>query len=132
MADSQAKNNEARSSTSSGEISVKFEKSVSSRSGGVMDNGEALRDGQLSNSNRDSSGTDGRNFSRINTLPPEILNSNEEEPPSSQIKLERAKTESHRPKHILAQEAAQIFDHKIPVQEKSEAPHNVSMGLCAS
>ncbi|CAN1745197.1 hypothetical protein LINPERHAP1_LOCUS2366 [Linum perenne] len=41
------------------------------------------------------------------------------EPTSSQLKLERAKTERQRPHNILAEEAAQIFDDKIPVQQKN-------------
>ncbi|CAN1313573.1 hypothetical protein LINPERPRIM_LOCUS28997 [Linum perenne] len=40
------------------------------------------------------------------------------EPTSSQLKLERAKTERQRPHNILAEEASQIFDDKIPVQQK--------------
>ncbi|CAN1176913.1 hypothetical protein LINPERPRIM_LOCUS3799 [Linum perenne] len=38
---------------------------------------------------------------------------------SSQLKLERSKTERQRPHNILAEEAAQIFDYKIPVQQKN-------------
>lgn len=58
-----------------------------------------------------------RNFPRVNTLPSEILSSDKFIPPSSQFKLERSKTE-RRHNNILAEEAAQIFDDKIPIKEK--------------
>lgn len=37
---------------------------------------------------------------------------------SSPLKLERAKTESHRLRSILAEQAAQIFDNNISVEQK--------------
>ncbi|KAI7982583.1 Sterol 3-beta-glucosyltransferase UGT80A2 [Camellia lanceoleosa] len=61
---------------------------------------------------------DGRNVPRINTSLVEILSADLSEPPSSQVKLEISKTEKYRNNNILAEEAAQIFDDKIPVQQK--------------
>lgn len=56
---------------------------------------------------------------RTNSYPVEVLSSKKLEPQtSSQLRLERAKTETHRPRAILAKHAAQIFDNKIPVQQK--------------
>ena len=48
----------------------------------------------------------------------EVSSSDKLEPTSSQLKLERAKTESHRLRNILAEEAAQIYDNKISVEQK--------------
>ncbi|XP_073142974.1 uncharacterized protein [Henckelia pumila] len=65
----------------------------------------------------------GASFVRVNTVPPKILNSEKIEAPSG---LERSKTEKHLPKaekqrrnDILAEEAAQIFDDRISVQQKA-------------
>ena len=44
--------------------------------------------------------------------------SNIEKLDSSQRKLEKSKTEAPRHRNILAEEAAQIFDNKIPAQQK--------------
>ncbi|XP_022844124.1 sterol 3-beta-glucosyltransferase UGT80A2-like isoform X2 [Olea europaea var. sylvestris] len=72
-----------------------------------------------SNSRSDSSGSADASISRVNTMPPEILNSERLERPSSEVKLKRSKTEWQRHNNnILAEEAAQIFDDKISVQQK--------------
>lgn len=67
-------------------------------------------------------GSRGASFFRVNTVPPEILNSEKLDAPSE---LERSKTEKHLPNaekqrrnNILAEEAAQIFDDRISVQQK--------------
>lgn len=60
-------------------------------------------------------GSAGAVFSRVNTMPPEILNSEKLEVPEG---LERSKTERERRTNVLAQEAAQIFDERISVQDK--------------
>ncbi|KAI7984084.1 Sterol 3-beta-glucosyltransferase UGT80A2 [Camellia lanceoleosa] len=86
-----------------------------------FDGGEAVAgDGALSNGGGNSAGTadNGRNVPRINTSLVEILSADVSEPPSSQVKLEISKTEKYRNNNILAEEAAQIFDDKIPVQQK--------------
>lgn len=54
-------------------------------------------------------------FPRGNTRPPEILNSGKRELPAG---LERSNTERQRRNSILAEEAAQIFDDRISVQQK--------------
>ncbi|XP_073063610.1 sterol 3-beta-glucosyltransferase UGT80A2-like isoform X1 [Primulina eburnea] len=76
----------------------------------------------LSNGSSDSSGSRGASFFRVNTVPPEIMNSDKLDAPSG---LERSKTEKHLPNtekqrrnNILAEEAAQIFDDRISVQQK--------------
>ncbi|KAL2508008.1 Sterol 3-beta-glucosyltransferase UGT80A2 [Forsythia ovata] len=109
------------SSSSSSEVSVKFDKDNpsevnfttvdSSRSGPAAP--------PLFNGGSDSSGSADASISRINTMPPEILNSEMLERPSREVKLERSKTERQRQNNnILAEEAAQIFDDKISVQQK--------------
>ncbi|KAM4070248.1 hypothetical protein ACB094_12G150800 [Castanea mollissima] len=64
-----------------------------------------------------SSGAASQNHSEVNTLPVEILNVVKLES-AGPIKLERSKTERHRHHNILAEEAAQIFDDSISVQQK--------------
>ncbi|XP_050252117.1 sterol 3-beta-glucosyltransferase UGT80A2 isoform X2 [Quercus robur] len=64
-----------------------------------------------------SSGAASQNLSEVNTLPIEILNVDKLES-AGPIKLERSKTERHRHHNILAEEAAQIFDETISVQQK--------------
>ena len=54
-------------------------------------------------------------FSRVNTLPVKKYSA-KLEPDSGPIKLERSRTERQRHSNILASEAAQIFDNKIPIQ----------------
>nr|AHA50081.1 sterol 3-O-glucosyltransferase [Eleutherococcus senticosus] len=108
-----------KDSSSSGEVPVNFEKEVAggSSSGSELDSKEAVA-GSLSNGGSKSPGNASRNFSRVNTLPPEILNSDKLMPPSSQLKLQKSKTERHRHDNILPEEAAQIFDDKIPINDK--------------
>ncbi|KAM4077606.1 hypothetical protein ACJW30_12G151300 [Castanea mollissima] len=64
-----------------------------------------------------SSGAASQNHSEVNTLPVEILNVDKLES-AGPIKLERSKTERQRHHNILAEEAAQIFDDSISVQQK--------------
>lgn len=64
------------------------------------------------------SGFSHRIMSKVNTLPVGRLSSEGEESTSNQVRLERAKTEKPMAPNILAEEAAQIFDDKIPVQQK--------------
>lgn len=54
-------------------------------------------------------------FPSVNTMPPEIMNSEKLELPEG---LERLKTEMQRHNNALAEDAAQIFDDRIPVQQK--------------
>ncbi|GMI73511.1 UDP-glucosyl transferase 80A2, sterol glucosyltransferase [Hibiscus trionum] len=61
-------------------------------------------------------GTVHRSFSELGTL--RVGTSNIEKLDSSQPKLVKSKTEAQRPRNILAEEAAQIFDNKISAQKK--------------
>lgn len=62
--------------------------------------------------------TAGQNLPRINLLTQDILSSDKSEPPSTPLKLGRSKTEWHKNNNTRAEEAAQFFDEKIPVQQK--------------
>lgn len=66
----------------------------------------------------DFAGNASRSFPRVNTLPVEFLNSEKFMPPSSELKLERSKTERQKNRNIRAEDAAQIFDDKLPIKEK--------------
>ncbi|XP_047310975.1 sterol 3-beta-glucosyltransferase UGT80A2-like isoform X2 [Impatiens glandulifera] len=57
-------------------------------------------------------------FSRVSTMPIEISDSEKLEAPSSRIKLERSKTERQGHNNIHPEDAAMIFDNKIPLQQK--------------
>ncbi|CAI9107474.1 OLC1v1006836C3 [Oldenlandia corymbosa var. corymbosa] len=121
MADVLPKVDQASTSSSSSEVSVRYEEEVEVDSSQNVDAAEAdaVDRGTLaafSNGRGDSSA--GGSFSRANTLPPEILNLEKSEPPVNNIRLERSKTERQRHRNILSEEAAQIFDDKIPVQQK--------------
>ena len=52
----------------------------------------------------------------MTTLPVNISHGDKLESSSSKVKLERSKTERQR--HLRPEDAAQIFDNKVPVQEK--------------
>ncbi|KAL0284209.1 UNVERIFIED_CONTAM: Sterol 3-beta-glucosyltransferase UGT80A2 [Sesamum angustifolium] len=69
----------------------------------------------LSNGGSDSLGSVGATVSRVNTMPPKILSSEKLEPP---LVLDRSKTERQRHNNLLPEEAAQIFDDRISVQQK--------------
>ena len=58
-------------------------------------------------------------FQKTKTLPAEIANNLDKfEATSGLLKLERSKTERQRHPNIRAEEAAQIFDDKISVEQK--------------
>ncbi|KAL2933096.1 Sterol 3-beta-glucosyltransferase UGT80A2 [Bienertia sinuspersici] len=81
--------------------------------------GETDVDHSRSNNNNNGNSSASRSFSRVNTLPVGKLDSGKLELDSTNpTKLERSKTERQQHKNILASEAAQIFDNKIPVQQK--------------
>ncbi|KAL0390851.1 UNVERIFIED_CONTAM: Sterol 3-beta-glucosyltransferase UGT80A2 [Sesamum calycinum] len=117
----------ASSSSSSGEVSIDFEEDTSEATTTPVDSSGAAGAGAdasasasvpLSNgggSSSKSSGSTGPIFPRVNTMPLEILNSEKLELP---VGLQRSKTERQRNNNILAEEAAQIFDDRIPVQQK--------------
>lgn len=62
------------------------------------------------------SGISSKSLSKMNTLPAETSHADRLDSSSDQVKLERAKTERQR--YLQPEEAAQIFDNKIPVKEK--------------
>lgn len=92
------------------------ENSSSEGEGGRV-HGEIVGRSNRGSENRDNGMSDGRNFSRVNTLPGKKISS-ELDPYLTPMKLERSKTERQRRTSILASEAAQIFDDKIPVDQK--------------
>ncbi|KAL4558590.1 hypothetical protein LXL04_036791 [Taraxacum kok-saghyz] len=135
------------SSSSAGEVSVKFEKEVAGGSGGAeIDNGRdgaaANAGGPVSNGAASSSGYDGKSLPTSHKLQSEILSSHKLESPStssqlklrklqsdlstsdkshspsSQHRLEKSKTAIPKRTNILVEEASQIFDKKISVQQK--------------
>ncbi|KAH1198267.1 Sterol 3-beta-glucosyltransferase UGT80A2 [Glycine max] len=57
----------------------------------------------------------GKGLSKVTTLPADI-SQDKSESSSSKFKMERSKTERQR--HLSPEDAAQIFDDKIPIQEK--------------
>lgn len=76
-------------------------------------------------SNGNNNGSSASRFSRVNTLPAEKYSA-KLEPDLGSIKLERSRTERQRHSNILASEAAQIFDNKIPVQQKLELLNRIA------
>ncbi|KAL1550341.1 sterol 3beta-glucosyltransferase [Salvia divinorum] len=113
VAPTMPKPDEPSSSTSSGEVSVKFEEDTPEVSGPAFDRSA---DTSVSNgAGIGSSGSARTIFPRGNTMPPEILKSEKIEEPQG---LERSKTERERYTNVRSEEAAQIFDERIPMQEK--------------
>ncbi|KAI3760237.1 hypothetical protein L1987_50630 [Smallanthus sonchifolius] len=135
--------NQVGAISSTGEVSVKFEKEVTGDgdSGAGIYNGRddaVAAGGPVSNGTTDSS--DGRRLPGLHKLPPEISSSHTLElssaqpklqklpseisssdkldSPSSQLRLEKSKTERPRRNNILAEDASQIFDQNISVQKK--------------
>ncbi|KAM7496198.1 hypothetical protein LguiA_020612 [Lonicera macranthoides] len=118
--------NSRSSSVRSGEVPVNFVKEVvvgSSNNGAELDTRGAVGAGTGPLSNGDgcgftSSGLPGQIFPRVSTLPPEILSSYKPDQFSSQLKLERSKTDRPRRNDLRPEEAAQFYDEKISVQQK--------------
>ncbi|KAE9603352.1 hypothetical protein Lal_00008203 [Lupinus albus] len=96
--------NHRHSSSSSSDRSVKVEREVDVESGEAVSNGSS------------SSGIPGKGLSNVTTMPADISHGDKLESSSSTFKLERSKTQRQR--HLRPEDAAQIFDDKIPVQEK--------------
>ncbi|XP_050937031.1 sterol 3-beta-glucosyltransferase UGT80A2-like isoform X3 [Cucumis melo] len=70
-------------------------------------------------------GVPGRSFSKSNSLHVE-LSSDTLEPTSFQHRLQRSKTERLRHETIFAEDAAQILDIKIPIDQKIKLLHRVT------
>ncbi|KAK7259983.1 hypothetical protein RIF29_25645 [Crotalaria pallida] len=92
----------AASTSKEVEVEVEVEDSVANRSS--VENGSS------------SLGVPVKGLAKVTTLPTAISHGDKLELSSSNFKLERSKTERQR--HLRAEDAAQIFDDKIPVQEK--------------
>ncbi|XWS76132.1 hypothetical protein CRYUN_Cryun01aG0150300 [Craigia yunnanensis] len=128
MASSPEHRRNSSSPSSSEEVPVKNEQEIfidakevdSSRDSQEAASGDDSRAGvdrsAMNNGGAESSGTVRRSFSEVGALP--VGTSNIEKLDSSQRKLEKSKTEAPRHRNILAEEAAQIFDDKIPAQQK--------------
>ncbi|KAK1353021.1 Sterol 3-beta-glucosyltransferase [Heracleum sosnowskyi] len=100
------------------EVPVRLDKGVGSSSGSELDSKEAMASSLSNGGGSNSSGNASRSFPRVNTLPVEFLNSEKFMPPTSELKLERSKTERQKHHNIRAEDAAQIFDDKLPIKEK--------------
>lgn len=72
-------------------------------------------------------GSGGGSFSRVNTTPPAIMRFDILEPVPSEVKLERSRTDKQRHNVVLAEDAAQIYDEKITVQQKVKDSHICSL-----
>ncbi|KAE9611086.1 putative sterol 3-beta-glucosyltransferase [Lupinus albus] len=107
--------NRQHSSSSSSDVSVRVEHEVGARNGiaskDVENNGSSVVDNASS-----SSGVPSKGLSKVTTLPADISHGDKLESSSNTFKWERSKTEKHR--HVRPEDAAQIFDDKVPVQEK--------------
>lgn len=64
-------------------------------------------------------------YPRVNTMPQEIAEKLE-----LPVGLERSKTERQRHNNVLADEAAQIFDDRIPVQQKVKIFWSLQCSCC--
>ncbi|KAJ1409608.1 UDP-glucuronosyl/UDP-glucosyltransferase [Sesbania bispinosa] len=111
------------SSSSSSDLSVRVERELGAGNGSTGKEMEVSADaaangGSLDNgsSSSSASGIPGRGLSKVTTLPVDLSHGDKLESSSSKFKLERSKTERQR--HLRPEDAVQIFDDKIPVQEK--------------
>ncbi|XP_061961914.1 sterol 3-beta-glucosyltransferase UGT80A2-like isoform X1 [Populus nigra] len=116
MAESQQRSSSSSSSSSSsGEISVRIEGEISigvetSGDGNELESREAVDVASVSN------GISGGGTSNTSRAEKPGVSKSESTP--SRLKLERSKTEGQRHQNILAEEAAKIYDDKLPDQEK--------------
>ncbi|XP_034691016.1 sterol 3-beta-glucosyltransferase UGT80A2 isoform X1 [Vitis riparia] len=109
--------NQTSSSATSGEVQTEFEPELVGGSGSD-DRASDSREG-VNNGGSDSSGIGEQNFPRVNTLTSKMSKDDKLEPTWGQLKLERSKTERHnRHGNLCAEDAAQILDDRIPVQQK--------------
>ncbi|KAE7997956.1 hypothetical protein FH972_002542 [Carpinus fangiana] len=112
--------NRRSQSDSSGEVSVRIEHEIGGGSGSdskEVESKEVSNGGSLNTGSSSSPGAASKNSSEVNTSPVEISDVDKLES-LGPIKLERSKTEWRRQKNVLAEEAAQIFDDTISVQQK--------------
>ncbi|XP_041003001.1 sterol 3-beta-glucosyltransferase UGT80A2-like isoform X1 [Juglans microcarpa x Juglans regia] len=108
------------------EVSVEIERDIAGGSGSDSEEVESKEVGNVGYLNNGGSSSPGflsgvasKNVSEVNTLPAGVSHIDKlESKGQGQIKLERSKTERQRHNNIRAEEAAQIFDAKVPVQQK--------------
>ncbi|KAF5480962.1 hypothetical protein F2P56_001662 [Juglans regia] len=108
------------------EVSVEIERDIAGGSGSDSEEVESKEVGNVAYLNNGGSSSPGflsgvasKNVSEVNTLPAGVSNIDKlESKGQGQIKLERSKTERQRHNNIRAEEAAQIFDAKVSVQQK--------------
>ncbi|XP_004506587.1 sterol 3-beta-glucosyltransferase UGT80A2 [Cicer arietinum] len=111
------------SSSSASDLSVRVDRELDTGNGStskeVEDITEAVSNGVSINNGSGSSSASGipsRGLPKVTTLPVDITHGGKLVSSSSKFNLERSKTERQR--HLRPEDAAQIFDDKIPVQEK--------------
>lgn len=111
------------SSSSSSDRSVKVEREVvtnnESSTKEVVDSTDSVSNGVSAingESSSSKSGIPSTGLSKVTTLPVDVSHGDKIESSPSKFKLERSKTERQR--HLRPEDAAQIFNNKIPVQEK--------------
>ncbi|KAG6661120.1 sterol 3-beta-glucosyltransferase UGT80A2-like isoform X1 [Carya illinoinensis] len=108
------------------EVSVEIERDIAGGSSSDSEEVEGKEVGNVVSLNNGGSSSPGfisgvasKNVSEVNTLPAGVSNIHKlESKGQGQIKLERSKTERQRHNNICAEEAAQIFDAKVPVKQK--------------
>ncbi|CAN1131260.1 Sterol 3-beta-glucosyltransferase UGT80A2 [Linum perenne] len=111
--------NSSSSSSSSSSVSVDVQvPSSMSKIGAATNGGEVKISGDAAAAGSSKAGGGGNSVYNGGDAAESTSSTKGLEPTSSQLKLERSKTERQRPHNILAEEAAQIFDDKIPVQQK--------------
>lgn len=130
MAESPAnRRSSSSSSSSSGEASVKIEQEIgagTSTENKELESKAVVAGGSVTNGGPDSSGIAGRSAPKVNRSRLEIPGTIKLEPTPSELKLERSKTETQRHHNILAEETAQIFDDKIPIQRKLQLLNRIA------
>nr|AFK39174.1 unknown [Lotus japonicus] len=111
------------SSSSSSDLSVRVERELGDGNNGstgkdVEEKSDAVGNGDSIDNCGSSSSVSGipGGLPKVTTLPPDISHGDKSESSPSNFKLEKSKTERHR--HLRPGDAAQIFNDKIPVQEK--------------
>ncbi|VFQ86297.1 unnamed protein product [Cuscuta campestris] len=87
----------------------------------------AIEDGALDDAAATNiSRTSGMEFHKANMKHAEISNPDKPKSPSGSPKLGRSKTERQRHHNICAEEAAKLFDNKLPVQKKLQLLNRIA------
>ncbi|XP_065874532.1 sterol 3-beta-glucosyltransferase UGT80A2 isoform X2 [Euphorbia lathyris] len=104
------------SAATSSKVSVMIDSAGTSSDGKELETKEVT--GSSVNNGGSNSSVAGRSAPKLISFQAEMPGGNKLEPASGELKLERSKTERPRHQNLLAGEAAQILDDKIPVQKK--------------